>query len=248
MSATAWLDARGTGGTAGYPHGVPTVLVVDDEEVVRDVVGRYLRRDGYDVVEAADGEAARQRFEDAPPDLVILDVMLPILNGLALCEWIRERSEVPVILLTARDEETDRIVGLEIGADDYVTKPFSPRELAARVKVILRRVPPKAAVPSEVAGGGISIDSTTREVRRAGEAVDLTSLEFDLLWFLATHPREVFSRAQLLGAVWGHSSALELGTSTVTVHVRRLREKIEEDPSRPAIVQTVWGVGYRFVP
>jgi len=232
-----------------YPGGVPTVLVVDDEDVVRDVVGRYLEREGFTFLQAADGAEARRVIEAEPPDLVILDVMLPEVNGLDLCRWIRSSSEVPVILLTARGEESDRIIGLELGADDYVVKPFSPRELVTRVKTILRRASraPEPG-PRQITGGGLDIDADTREVRRAGQLIPLTATEFDLLWCLASHPRVVFSRSQLLSQVWGYDAALDAGTSTVTVHVRRLREKVEADPSAPTMIATVWGVGYRFEP
>jgi DNA-binding response OmpR family regulator len=149
-----------------------------------------------------------------------------------------------VIMLTARGEEADRIVGLELGADDYVTKPFSPRELAARVRTVLRRSTPLDAEEARLSFDGLEIDASTREVTKAGEALRLTAREFDLLWFLASHPRRVFSRSQLMDRVWGYEAALDTGT--VTVHVRRLREKIEDDPSQPRFLETVWGVGYRF--
>jgi two-component system, OmpR family, response regulator ResD len=225
---------------------MPTVLVVDDEPIVRDVVVRYLRRDGYETREAATGDEARQILEAESPVLVVLDVMLPGTDGLELCRWIRSRSELPVIMLTARGEETDRIVGLELGADDYVTKPFSPRELAVRVRNVLRR---SRAIPEDaerIVFGPFEIDSAAREVHRDRNPLRLTVKEFDLLWFLASHPRRVFSRDQLMDRVWGYKTALDTGT--VTVHIRRLREKIEEDPSRPRFLETVWGVGYRFSP
>jgi DNA-binding response OmpR family regulator len=225
---------------------VTTVLVVDDEPIVREVVVRYLEREGYRTLEAGDGDAARRLVESQPPDLVVLDVMLPGTDGLELCRWIRSRSELPVIMLTARGEEADRIVGLELGADDYVTKPFSPRELAARVRTVLRRASPADGAHERLAFGDLQLDAASREVRRGGEEVRLTAKEFDLLWFLAGHPRRVFSRDQLMTRVWGYEAALDTGT--VTVHMRRLREKIERDPSHPAHLQTVWGVGYRFVP
>jgi DNA-binding response OmpR family regulator len=222
-----------------------TVLVVDDEPIVREVVVRYLQREGYRTLEAADGDHARELLERDPPNLVVLDVMLPGTDGLSLCRWIRSRSELPVILLTARGEEADRIVGLELGADDYVTKPFSPRELAARVRSVLRRSAQPSLGEARLAFGGIEIDAGTREVTKRGVLLKLTAREFDLLWFLASHPRLVFSRRQLMDRVWGYEAALDSGT--VTVHVRRLREKIEDDPSRPKLLETVWGVGYRFV-
>ena len=221
-----------------------TVLVVDDEPIVREVVVRYLEREGYTTLEASDGERARILLESEPPDLVVLDVMLPGTDGLELCRWIRSRSELPVILLTARGEEADRIVGLELGADDYVTKPFSPRELAARVRTVLRRAAPAVETDERLAFEGLELDAGTREVRKDGEELKLTAKEFDLLWFLASNPRKVFSRDQLMSRVWGYEAALDTGT--VTVHVRQLREKIEDRPSHPRFLQTVWGVGYRF--
>jgi two-component system, OmpR family, phosphate regulon response regulator PhoB len=223
-----------------------TVLVVDDEPTIREIVAGYLEREGYRTLEAADGNRARELLEREPPDLVVLDVMLPGADGLELCRWIRSRSRLPVIMLTARGEESDRIVGLELGADDYVTKPFSPRELAARVRTVLRRAEPEAVSEERLSFNGLVIDSATREVTRNGETLRLTAREFDLLWFVASHPRRVFSREQIMRRVWGYSAALDTGT--VTVHVRRLREKIEEEPSRPRHLETVWGVGYRFTP
>ena len=223
-----------------------TVLVVDDEPIVREVVVNYLRREGFRTLEAADGDAARRLVEEGSPTLVVLDVMLPGTDGLELCRWIRARSDLPVIMLTARGEEADRIVGLELGADDYVTKPFSPRELAARVRTVLRRSSADLPRAERLSFDGLEIDARTRDVVRNGEPLRLTAREFDLLFFLANHPRQVFSRDQLMDRVWGYGPALDTGT--VTVHVRRLREKIEVDPSRPRFLETVWGVGYRFVP
>jgi DNA-binding response OmpR family regulator len=225
---------------------VTTVLVVDDEPIVRDVVVRYLRREGYRTLEAGDGDRARELIEREAPTLVVLDLMLPGTDGLALCRWLRARSDLPVIMLTARGEEADRIVGLELGADDYVTKPFSPRELAARVRTVLRRATPPAPARERLSFGELEIDGASREVRKDGELLRLTAREFDLLAFLAANPRRVFSRAQLMDRVWGYEAAYDTGT--VTVHVRRLREKIERDPSQPRLLETVWGVGYRFSP
>ena len=222
-----------------------TVLVVDDEPIVREVVVRYLAREGYQTIEAADGDSARGAIESAGPDLVVLDVMLPGADGLELCRWIRARSELPVIMLTARGEEADRIVGLELGADDYVTKPFSPRELAARVRSVLRRSTPASPRTERLTFGDVELERATREALKGGVEVRLTAKEFDLLWFLASHPRRVFSRDQLMASVWGYTAALDTGT--VTVHVRRLREKVEADPSKPQYLETVWGVGYRLV-
>jgi DNA-binding response OmpR family regulator len=221
-----------------------TVLVVDDEPIVREVVVRYLAREGYETLEAADGEDARTLLERSDPDLVVLDVMLPGTDGLDLCRWIRGRSELPVIMLTARGEEADRIVGLELGADDYVTKPFSPRELAARVRSVLRRSGPVGSPVQALAFGDVELERETRDARKSGAGIRLTAKEFDLLWFLASHPRRVFSRDQLMASVWGYTAALDTGT--VTVHVRRLREKIEDDPSQPRYLETVWGIGYRL--
>jgi DNA-binding response OmpR family regulator len=221
-----------------------TVLVVDDEPIVRDVVVRYLRQDGLATLEAGDGDDARALIEQRRPDLVVLDVMLPGTDGLELCRWIRSSSDVPVILLTARGEEADRIVGLELGADDYVTKPFSPRELAVRVRTVLRRSNGAAPARERHEFGDVVLDGASREVTKAGRPVTLTAKEFDLLWFLASHPGRVFSRDQLMSTVWGYEAAVDTGT--VTVHVRRLREKVETDPAKPRHLQTVWGVGYRL--
>ena len=223
-----------------------TILVVDDEPTIREIVVGYLGREGYETLEAADGNRARQLLERNSPDLVVLDLMLPGIDGLELCRWIRSRSRLPVIMLTARGEESDRIVGLELGADDYVTKPFSPRELAARVRTVLRRAESEASPQECLSFNGLVIDSATREVTKDGDELRLTTREFELLWFLASHPRRIFSRDQLMRRVWGYSAALDTGT--VTVHVRRLREKIENEPSHPRHLETVWGAGYRFTP
>src|SRR5216117_555679 len=209
-----------------------TVLVVDDEPTIREIVVRYLKRDGYETLEAADGNRARKLLETQRPDLVVLDVMLPGVDGLELCHWIRASSRLPVIMLTARGEESDRIVGLELGADDYLTKPFSPRELAVRVRNLLRRTTSRAEAEAQrIEFGDVAIDAAAREVRKGGEPLKLTLKEFDLLLFFASHPRRVFSRDQLMDRVWGYRSALDTGT--ITVHIRRLRTKIEDDPSRP---------------
>jgi DNA-binding response OmpR family regulator len=223
-----------------------TVLVVDDEPIVRDVVVRYLERAGFETVAAENGDAARALIERTPPDLVVLDVMLPGTDGLSLCRWIRSRSDLPVIMLTARGEEADRLVGLDLGADDYVTKPFSPRELTARVRTVLRRSGPPARLAGPVALGWLELDPRTREAMRDGKPLRLTAKEFDLLYFLASNQREVFSRDQLMQRIWGYEAAFDTGT--LTVHVRRLRAKIERDPAQPRHLETVWGVGYRFVP
>jgi DNA-binding response OmpR family regulator len=223
-----------------------TVLVVDDEPIVRDVVVRYLRREGYETLEAGDGVQAQELLREHEPSLVVLDLMLPGMDGLQLCQWIRTRSELPVIMLTARAEEADRIGGRELGADDYVTKPFSPRELAARVRTVLRRSRLSGGSAERIVHGDLELDAAAREVTKAGRALRLTAKEFDLLWFFASHARRVFSRDQLMDRVWGYEPAFDTGT--VTVHVRRLREKIEDDPSQPQHLETVWGVGYRFCP
>lgn len=223
----------------------PTVLVVDDEPIVRRVVARYLRHEGHPTLEAGDGAAALELIERERPGLVVLDLMLPGIDGLELCRLIRRHSDTPVIMLTARGEEADRIVGLDLGADDYVTKPFSPRELVARVRSVLRRTPGHAP-PARITAGRLEIDTGARQVTRDGAPLRLTAKEFDLLVFLAANPRLVFSRTQLMDRVWGHAAAFDTGT--VTVHIRRLRERIEDDPSRPRHVETVWGVGYRFTP
>jgi DNA-binding response OmpR family regulator len=224
------------------------ILIVDDEPIVRDVVARYLERDGFRIAAVGDGDEARALMEAEMPGLVVLDVMLPGTDGLALCRWIRAQGDVPVIMLTARGEEADRIVGLELGADDYVTKPFSPRELAARVRAVLRRTAPRreGGEAALLRFGEVTLEAATREVLRAGKPVRLTAREFDVLWFLGSHPRQVFSRDQLMARVWGYEPALDSGT--VTVHMRRLREKVEVDPSKPLHLETVWGVGYRLVP
>jgi DNA-binding response OmpR family regulator len=224
---------------------VSSVLVVDDEPSVRDVVVRYLRQEGYVTLEAGDGDEARRLLERELPSLVVLDLMLPGIDGLSLCRWIRERSEIPVIMVTALGEESDRLTGLEVGADDYLTKPFSPRELVARIKAVLRRSSPPTTI-ERIEFGDVVIDPLRREARKAGSPLRLTTLEFDLLWFLASTPHRVFDRGELMERVWGYTS--ELDTGTVTVHVRRLRAKIEDDPSRPRHLETVWGSGYRFTP
>jgi DNA-binding response OmpR family regulator len=223
------------------------ILVVDDDATVAEVVTRYLQREGHAVESVGDGHLALQRAAAQPPDLVVLDVMLPGIDGLEVCRRLRAMAPVAVIMLTARGEETDRITGLDRGADDYVTKPFSPRELTARVRSVLRRA--RAPLATESGGplhaGDLEIDLPAHEVRLGGEVVSLTAREFELLVFLMRHPRQVFRREQLLEDVWGYTYG---DTSTVTVHVRRLREKVEVDPAHPRLVQTVWGVGYRFDP
>jgi len=221
------------------------VLVVEDEPMVAEVVERYLRRDGYAVRTARDGEAALRTVDEFEPDLIVLDVMLPVLDGLEVCRRVRERSAIPVIMLTARGEETDKLIGLGIGADDYVTKPFSPRELVARVAAVLRRAEhrPDGDV---IRAGDLRIHARGRTVEDGRGAIDVTAREFDLLLHMARHPGQVFSRDQLMMSVWDYAHAGD--TSTVTVHMRRLRAKVERDPSRPRHLKTVWGVGYKFEP
>jgi DNA-binding response OmpR family regulator len=227
----------------------PKVLVVDDDSTVREVVIRYLLREGYRVEEASDGADGLRRALADPPELVVLDLMLPSLDGLEVCRLLRLSAPVPVIMLTARDEEGDRIAGLELGADDYVAKPFSPRELAARVKAVLRRTsgplsPTDDDEPNLVAGN-LVVDTRAHNATSHGEPISLTVREYDLLVHLMRHPQRAFRREELLSEVWG----FEYGdASTVTVHVRRLREKIEKDPGAPRHICTVWGYGYRFEP
>jgi DNA-binding response OmpR family regulator len=224
------------------------VAIVEDEPSIAEVVSLYLKRAGFDVQRYADGRAAKQAFEIRMPDLVILDVMLPLVDGFTLTRHLRDRSDVPIILLTSRRDETDRIAGLELGADDYVVKPFSPQELVSRVRAVLRRVKSEGESPREtaLAFADISIDPQTRLVSVRGEEISLTAKEFDMLHHLARHSRQVFSRDQLLESVWGLSDYID--PSTVTVHIRRLREKIEADPANPKHLLTVWGVGYKFEP
>jgi DNA-binding response OmpR family regulator len=226
---------------------VAKILVVDDEPNIREVVALYLRREGHSVIPAADGEEALRLYRQTEPDLVVLDLMLPKVSGLEVCRRIQTDERVPVVMLTARGEEEDRIVGLGIGADDYVVKPFSPRELAARVEAVLRRVNEVrtgSGAEKSMVFGDLRIDPGAREVTIRDTPVTLTAREFDLLHHMASHPRRVFTRDQLMETVWGYAFAGD--TSTVTVHMRRLREKIEPDPAHPRYLQTVWGVGYRF--
>jgi len=225
----------------------PRVLIIEDDPNVAEVVTRYLEREGYVVEAADDGLEGLQRALSDPPDLVVLDLMLPALSGLEVCRQLRAKAPIPVIMLTARGEEVDRIAGLELGADDYVAKPFSPRELTARVKAVLRRA--AGGLAAEEAGvlraGDLEVDPVAHEARLHSELVALTAREFDLLAFLMRNPRKAFRREELLADVWGFTYG---DTSTVTVHVRRLREKVEADPSAPRHICTVWGVGYRFEP
>ena len=221
--------------------------MVDDDPNISEVVARYLEREGYVVDVALDGDEAlkKPRSHPPPPDLVVLDLMLPKVDGLEICRILRSQSSVAIIMLTAKGEETDKLVGLNLGADDYISKPFSPRELVARVKAVLRR----SSFPSRYEGESLlfqdlHIRPSTRTVKVQGDEVELTAKEFDLLLFLVQHPNQVFSREQLLNSVWDYEYFGD--ASTVTVHVRRLREKIETDPTRPRYILTVWGVGYKF--
>jgi DNA-binding response OmpR family regulator len=221
------------------------VLVVDDDANVADVVRRYLERDGYTVQLAGDGETALRLADEREPDLVVLDLMLPGIDGLEVCRRLRSHSDVPVVMLTALGEEADRILGLQLGADDYVTKPFSPRELALRVASVLRRARSSTVdtVPSVLRDGALEVDVGARRVVLGGEELALTVRELDLLAFLMQHAGQAFSRAELLERVWGWTFG---DHSTVTVHVRRLREKVEDDPAQPQRIATVWGLGYRY--
>lgn len=226
-----------------------SILVVEDEPSLAEVVSLYLKRAGYQVQNASDGKQAMKILQHQIPDFVILDLMLPEMDGLSLTRWLRDRSDVPIIMVTARREEIDRIAGLEMGADDYVVKPFSPQELVSRVRAVLRRT------GRDQAGGEpdrslsfehMTIDPLTRVVMAKESQIELTAKEFDMLYVLARHPKQVFTRDQLLERVWGGADYIDPGT--VTVHVRRLREKIETDPSKPEHLLTVWGVGYKFEP
>ncbi|MBN2387321.1 MAG: response regulator transcription factor [Anaerolineales bacterium] len=226
---------------------MPLIAIVEDEPSISEVVSLYMKRAGYQVQVYADGLAARDGLDRQVPDLVILDVMLPGLDGFALTRSLRDRSDVPIILLTSRREESDRIAGLELGADDYVVKPFSPQELVSRVRAVLRRLQRgEASEAAPLTFPGLRIDPQSRLVTVRGQEVELTAREFDMLYHLAQHPRQVFSRDRLLESVWG--SADYIDPSTVTVHIRRLREKIEPDPADPTHLLTVWGVGYKFEP
>lgn len=226
-----------------------TILVVEDEQSISEVVTLYLRQSGYAVIAVHDGRAALQKLTETQPDLVILDLMLPEIDGWEIARRIRAAGNTPIIMLTARREESDRILGLEMGADDYVVKPFSPQELVSRVRAVLRRVQQPTSPPAPFQAiqlPGLKIDPVTRLITVNESELMLTAKEFDLLWFLASNPRQVFNRDQLLDHVWGETEYID--PSTVTVHVRRLREKIEPDSSKPRYIHTVWGVGYKFEP
>ena len=220
----------------------PRVLVVDDEPIVRDVLTRYLTHEGFEVAAAADGHEALRAIEEGSPNVIVLDLMLPKLSGLELLRLVRLESTVPVIILSAKVSERDRIAGLELGADDYVVKPYSPGEVVARVRAVLRRAGPDGR--SRLEFDALTIDPVRREVTHAGEVVHTTRKEFELLHLLASHPGRVFTRSELVESVWGYVWSGD--TETVTVHIRRLRAKIETDPSSPRRLVTVHGVGYRF--
>jgi two-component system response regulator ResD len=224
------------------------ILVVDDEASIREVLTQYLELEGFTVLQAADGVEALRSAEAQPPDLVVLDLMLPGMDGLEVCRRLRATSAVPILMLTARSDETDKLAGFAVGTDDYVTKPFSPREVIVRVQAIMRRIE-ATSVPAMVLDdtlhlGNLTIRPQLRYVERDGTPIELTAKEFDLLHFLATHPKQVFTRQQLLDNVWDYGYYGD--ASTVTVHIRRLREKVELDPARPRHIKTVWGVGYKF--
>src|SRR5918993_2507389 len=226
-----------------------TILVVEDEASIAEVVSLYLKRAGFNVQIASNGKQAMNILERQMLDFVILDLMIPEVDGLSLTRWLRDGSDVPIIMLTARREEIDRIAGLEMGADDYVIKPFSPQELVSRVRAVLRRLgreQTEMEPERNLSFDDLSIDPGSRVVTRNDVPIELTVKEFDMLYLLAQHPKQVFTREQLLERVWGGAQYIDPGT--VTVHVRRLREKIEVDPSHPTRLLTVWGVGYKFEP
>ncbi|WP_217163462.1 response regulator transcription factor [Streptomyces sp. AC512_CC834] len=239
------MPGRSPGGGLDGSAAVPArILVVDDDPTVAEVVAGYLDRAGHLVDRADDGPAALARAAAHRPDLVVLDLMLPGMDGLEVCRRLRDDGPVPVIMLTARGDEDDRVLGLEVGADDYVTKPFSPRELVLRVESVLRRTRP-ADRPRPPSAAGLTVDPAARRATKDGTELALTLREFDLLAFFLRHPGRAFAREELMREVWGWDFG---DLSTVTVHVRRLRGKVEDDPARPRLIQTVWGVGYRFDP
>jgi len=223
------------------------IMLVEDEPSISEVVTLYLKRAGFQVQAFADGALALEQLQQNLPDLLVLDLMVPNVDGYEITRWLRDRSDVPIIILTARRSEADRIAGLEMGADDYVVKPFSPQELVIRVRAVLRRTHrdvEEGEQPLDI--GDLQINPQTRLIILKGKEIGLTAKEFEMLWHMARHPRQVFTRDQLLESVWGLSDYIDPGT--VTVHIRRLREKIEADPSKPRYLQTVWGVGYKFEP
>ncbi len=220
------------------------ILIVDDEKKIVQTVKAYLDQEGFKTYTASDGEEALRAFEEKGPDLIVLDLMLPRLSGIEVTKKIRAASNVPIIMLTAKVSEADRVVGLELGADDYVVKPFSPRELVARVRAVLRRIDGDTGTAERIVSGGLDIDLKTREVKVNGVEIELTPTEFDLLAFLAHHPGQVFTRLQLLREVQGYT--YDAFARTIDTHVKNLRRKIEEDPKEPHYLLTVHGVGYRF--
>jgi two-component system response regulator ResD len=221
------------------------ILVVDDEPHIRELLKLYLSKEGYEVLEARDGEAALHHVAQAAPSLIILDIMMPRTDGWDVLKGIRQKNTVPVIMLTAKGEEVDRVLGLELGADDYITKPFSPRELVARVKAVLRRTMRVEQEPELLDYSHFCIDKSAHDLRVGGEPVACPAKEFDLLWLLCTNPNRIFTREQLLQKVWGYDFFGD--ARTVDVHVRRVREKIEPEPESPRYIITIWGVGYKFV-
>jgi DNA-binding response OmpR family regulator len=228
------------------------ILLVDDEPSILDVCQRYLEREGYSVVTGENGEEAIKLWKEDHFDVIILDLMMPVLNGWKACETIRESDDIPIVFLTAKGEEYDKLIGLTIGANDYITKPFNPRELVLRVNGICRLLEYRNQSSKNdqeenhiIKAGPFTIHTLNREVFLDQQRIDLTMKEFDLLFLLASHPKQVFSRSQLLYQVW--ESEFDDDTTTVTVHIRRLREKIEKSPSKPKYIQTVWGIGYKFV-
>jgi two-component system response regulator RegX3 len=241
------LTARTPAPSAGnrLPSIARTILLVEDEPTLRETLAYNLEQDGYRVITAADGREALQRFRAQPPDLLILDLMLPELSGMEVCRIVRQSSDVPILMLTARDSEIDKVVGLEVGADDYVTKPFSLRELQARIRALLRRTDPTSAIEPPAANlwlGDVEVDLAGHQLLRDGQALPVKPKVFELLAFLLRHPGQVFTREQLLQDVWGYDYAGE--TRTVDVHIHALRALLEPDPSEPLLVQTVRGVGY----
>jgi len=220
------------------------VLVVDDDETVASVVVSYLERAGHETRRVGDGQAALDAVASNPPDLMVLDLMLPEVDGLEVCRRVRKtHADLPIIMLTALGEAEDRIAGLEVGADDYVTKPFSPRELVLRIDTVLRRSAMTPQPAAKLIAGSLTVEPAARRATRDGAELALTMRELDLLAFLMAHPGTAFNREQLMREVWGWTFGDQ---STVTVHVRRLREKIEDDPTNPKLIQTVWGIGYRL--
>ncbi|MHB0886562.1 MAG: response regulator transcription factor [Bacillota bacterium] len=227
------------------PQEKPRILVVDDEPNIRELIRLYLGKEGFAVEESEDGEDALARVKANPPDLLVLDVMMPKKDGREVCREVRKTSSLPIIMLTAKNEEVDKVIGLEIGADDYLTKPFSPRELVARVRAVLRRARPAQEQAADVLTfPDFTVNHDSRELRVRGQVVPCPAKEFDLLWLFAKHPQRVFTREQLLQQVWEYDYFGDL--RTVDVHVRRLREKIEPQPDEPRYIKTVWGVGYKF--